>query len=578
MNKTFAKKYRILSLLGTGGMSEVYLAQNIKTGTKVALKILDSKLSKEEDYIERFKREVEISKTLSHPNIVRIMSFGTDKGRYYIIYEYIEGLTLDKYIKSKKLSIKEIEGITLQILNGLSYARSKSIIHRDIKPSNIMISKEGKVKILDFGIARATTKSTITKTGMFMGSPHYTSPEQIDGKKIDHRTDIYSLGIVLYEMVEGKVPFEADTPLGFVRAHLDKSVPSIKRDIPDYLRELIYKCLAKDPSDRFSSAEEISNAIKLKSCADKTVIKAIRSEKPREVKKPLSSRKIIGITTGSLAIVAIIYIIILAIAIYAPGEQKVDEVVDIPSDFEPVKIIDLTTTKPGIFPNDSTEIFIKYEEYYSEIETIWSCSAGSITSSNKNSATWHAPGKTGVYTISVTSNLFGTSDSSSRVIYVINEEKDEVIISSNDNNDSTSTQNTTSTDYTQMNAEDAFLDKVYYLLDEYNAAFNHMDTYHKEGWIFNEPAEIALEETFLIKLGELSNKLVGFSYPQSYSTNRSNLINIANEILSMRNQQVQRMKNNDYDNTVYYYNKSFDSYAKLHDYYNSMVNEYNRKY
>ena len=256
------KSYKLISLLGTGGMSEVYFAQDIRSDTKVAIKILDKKLSKDPEYIKRFKREVEISRTLSHPNIIKIISCGTDKGRYYIIYEYIEGMTLDKYIKSKKLSIKEIKVVTLQILKGLSYAHSKNIIHRDIKPSNIMISN-GNVKILDFGIARATTKSTITKTGMFMGSPHYTSPEQIDGKKIDHRTDIYSLGIVLYEMVTGRVPFQADTPLGFVKAHSYEQVPKIKRKIPSYLEEIIFKCLEKRPDNRYESAKIIFDLIKL---------------------------------------------------------------------------------------------------------------------------------------------------------------------------------------------------------------------------------------------------------------------------------------------------------------------------
>ena len=303
------ENYKLLSLLGTGGMSEVYLARNTKTGAKAAIKILDKKLSKDPEYIKRFKREVEISKTLFHPNIIKIMSSGTDKGRYYIVYEYIEGMTLDRYIKSKKLSIKEIEDITLQILKGLSYAHSKNIIHRDIKPSNIMISN-GSVKILDFGIARATTKSTITKTGMFMGSPHYTSPEQIDGKKIDHRTDIYSLGIVLYEMIEGKVPFQADTPLGFVRAHLDKPVPKIKRKVPDCFKDIAYKCLAKNPSERFSSAKEIEKVIR-NNIADKekTVIKTTDVVSKR--KEGLSAPMKAGIVVGSIIVISIVTFILL---------------------------------------------------------------------------------------------------------------------------------------------------------------------------------------------------------------------------------------------------------------------------
>ena len=311
MKNTFISKYKLISLLGTGGMSKVYLGQNTKTSNKVAIKILNESLSSDPQYIKRFKREVEISRTLSHPNIIKIISCGTDKGRYYIVYEYIEGLTLDKYIKSKKLSIKEIEEVALQILKGLSCAHSKNIIHRDIKPSNIMISN-GNVKILDFGIARATTKSTITKTGMFMGSPHYTSPEQINGKKIDYRTDIYSLGIVLYEMVTGKVPFTADTPLGFVRAHLDKPVPKIKRKIPSYFEEMIYKCLEKRPDDRYKSVKEISSIIK-SGIENKTIIiKAPKFKEGIEEKKGLSIKKKLVISIGIVTIFLIAVILLFS--------------------------------------------------------------------------------------------------------------------------------------------------------------------------------------------------------------------------------------------------------------------------
>ena len=339
-------QYTLLSLLGTGGMSEVYLAQDTKTGTKVALKILDKKLSKDEDYIKRFKREIEISKTLSHPNIVKIISYGTDKGRYYIVYEYIEGLTLDRYTRSKRLSISEIEDITLKILQGLSYAHSKGIIHRDIKPSNIMISKDRdvKIKILDFGIARAITRSTITKTGMFMGSPHYSSPEQIRGRKIDNRTDIYSLGIVLYEMIVGKVPFDSEEPWGITRAHIDDKVPKIVKRVPPYLKGLIYRCLAKDPSNRFSSSEEISEIIKQKSYVKETIIKPTELRKPKEAKRGLSEKKIAAIALGSIAIVVIIVVSIILGLNYASRRQIAEsEVKEVPTEEvaeEPVKEVE----------------------------------------------------------------------------------------------------------------------------------------------------------------------------------------------------------------------------------------------
>ncbi|MHB8276975.1 MAG: protein kinase domain-containing protein [Candidatus Humimicrobiaceae bacterium] len=264
--------YQILSKIASGGMSEIYLADDISSGKKVALKILDAKLSIDPEYLHRFKKEASICQQLDHKNIVKILSYGTFKESYYIAYEYIEGITLDKLIRQKNITITEIENISVQILEALSFAHSKNIIHRDIKPSNIMI-EDGTVKILDFGIAKQELASTVTKAGLFMGSPHYVSPEQIEGHDIDYRSDLYSFGIVLYEMIEGKVPFSADTPWGIIRAHLDKNIPEITKDIPIYLKEIVLKCLSKSKEDRFKSANEIISVIKNKEeTGKKTVI------------------------------------------------------------------------------------------------------------------------------------------------------------------------------------------------------------------------------------------------------------------------------------------------------------------
>jgi serine/threonine protein kinase len=336
--------YEINSLLGTGGMSKVYLAQDIKSGKKVAIKVLNESLSSDPEYIKRFKREIEISKTLNHPNIVRIISYGKDRDSYYIVYEYIEGQTLDKYIKSKKLSIKEIEDITLQILQGLSYAHSKGIIHRDIKPSNIMVSK-GKVKILDFGIARATERSTITKTGMFMGSPHYISPEQADSKKLDHRTDIYSLGVVLYEMLTGKIPFDANTPWGIVHKHIYDKPPDINkiaRNIPSNLSEVVNRCLSKKPQDRYSSAAEIISIIKHKEPGKPTVIVPVHELEPSRAKagRPSLSRKLLVIIPITVAAIAV-----LSFIIYYFGLNHVPKITNISlSPDEPTTLDDITLT------------------------------------------------------------------------------------------------------------------------------------------------------------------------------------------------------------------------------------------
>ncbi|MBM3709593.1 MAG: serine/threonine protein kinase, partial [Actinobacteria bacterium] len=259
MSKTI-NNYQIISKIASGGMSEVYLAQDINTGKKVAIKILDAKLSIDPDYLYRFKKEASICKQLDHENIVKIISYGTFKNNYYIAYEYIEGITLDKFIKQYNLTITQIEKLSVQILKALSYAHSKNIIHRDIKPSNIIIEDQT-VKILDFGIAKQQLAATVTKTGLFMGSPHYVSPEQIEGHDIDNRSDIYSFGIVLYEMIQGTVPFSADTPWGIIRAHLDKKEPEITKYAPIFLKEVVYKCLSKRRQDRFKSADDIISVI-----------------------------------------------------------------------------------------------------------------------------------------------------------------------------------------------------------------------------------------------------------------------------------------------------------------------------
>lgn len=281
------KNYTILSKIASGGMSEVYLAQDKNSLTKVALKILDSKLSIDPEYVHRFKKEASISSQLFHKNIVKILDYGTFEDSYYIAYEYIEGITLDKYIKQKSLTVPEIENIAIQILEGLSYAHSKNIVHRDIKPSNIMI-EDGTVKILDFGIAKQELASTVTKTGLFMGSPHYVSPEQIEGRGIDYRSDIYSFGVVLYEIIEGKVPFSSDTPWGIIRAHLDKKIPEITQDAPYYLKEIVRKCLLKGKEYRPKSAQEIIELIKNRGTpTDKTIIigrDIILSEESQEKK------------------------------------------------------------------------------------------------------------------------------------------------------------------------------------------------------------------------------------------------------------------------------------------------------
>lgn len=265
--------YSIISKIGAGGMSNVFIGRNLNNGSFAAIKVLKKQYTQDEENVNKFfSREVKITKSLHHKNIVSILDFGKKDDNYFIIYELIEGITLDKYIKNNKVSIENAENILLQLLSGLSYAHSLAIIHRDIKPQNIMITHKGEVKLTDFGIAKALSSATVTQTGVFMGSPGYISPEQADptilkGEKIDKRTDIYSLGILIFELLSGRIPFTSETPWGIVNKHLNEPVPDIKRFnslIPDYMVYIVNKCLEKNRNNRFSDVEEIIEIIKLK--------------------------------------------------------------------------------------------------------------------------------------------------------------------------------------------------------------------------------------------------------------------------------------------------------------------------
>ena len=268
LNRIFSN-YKIVEKIGIGGMSNVYLGRNTNSGSLAAVKIIKKQYTQQKDHIERFfTREVEITKGLNHKNIVKLLNYGQKNGTYYLIYEYVPAVSLDRYlIENKKISILSIENVSRQILSALAYAHSKGIIHRDIKPENILISESGEVKITDFGIAKALSSSTITTTGMFLGSPGYISPEQAEGKKVDNRSDLYSFGVLLFEILTGKQLFTAETPWAIVNKHINTPAPDISKivkNIPLHLSRIVTKCLEKNPMDRFSDANEILGMINQK--------------------------------------------------------------------------------------------------------------------------------------------------------------------------------------------------------------------------------------------------------------------------------------------------------------------------
>lgn len=254
------KRYEILDRIGSGGMADVYKGKDHKLNRYVAIKVLKSDFRSDETFIQKFLSEAQAAAGLMHPNVVNVYDVGQDRGVYYMVMELVEGITLKDYIQKKgKLSAKETISISIQMVTGIQAAHNQHIIHRDIKPQNIIISKDGKVKVTDFGIARATTSSNTISTSV-MGSVHYTSPEQARGGVVDEKSDIYSAGISMYEMVTGHVPFDGDSTVSVAIKHLQEEIvsPAVEvPDIPKSLENIILKCTQKSTMQRYQNCEEL---------------------------------------------------------------------------------------------------------------------------------------------------------------------------------------------------------------------------------------------------------------------------------------------------------------------------------
>ena len=259
-----AERYEIVSKIGTGGMADVYKAMDHKLNRFVAVKVLKPEFREDATFVKKFRSEAQAAAGLTHPNIVNVFDVGDDEGVYYIVMELIEGITLKEYISKKgKLSVKEATSIAIQVSMGLEAAHSHGIVHRDVKPQNIIISTDGKVKVTDFGIARAASSNTISSN--VMGSVHYSSPEQVRGGYSDEKSDIYSLGITLYEMVTGRVPFDGDTTVAIAIKHLQEEMvpPSVySPDLPYSLEQIIMKCTQKSVDRRYNKMEDVIEDLK----------------------------------------------------------------------------------------------------------------------------------------------------------------------------------------------------------------------------------------------------------------------------------------------------------------------------
>ena len=266
--------YEILAKLGEGGMGVVYRARDTKLGREIALKILAEDVAGNYEYRQRFEREVKAIAALNHPNIVTIHAVEETEGRSFYAMELVDGISLDEFMYRKSMTLNRLFEIALPLVDAVEFAHSHGITHRDLKPGNVLIDKEGRVKVLDFGLAKLKTLSgddeektiqfddSITGEGRVIGTAAYMSPEQAEGKPIDHRTDIFSLGIVLYQMTTGRRPFQGDTPVSTFSSILrdtPTSITELNHSLPRHLGRIVKRCLAKDPNRRYQTARDLHN-------------------------------------------------------------------------------------------------------------------------------------------------------------------------------------------------------------------------------------------------------------------------------------------------------------------------------
>ena len=254
-------RYRLAEKLGSGGMSTVYLAQDEVLDRPVAIKLLHREISQEADQLERFRREARTAARLSHPNLVGVIDAGEDEGRPYIVFEYVDGETLKRTIQREGgLSVDEALAYAIEIGRGLIAAHGRKLIHRDVKPQNVLIDRDGRARVTDFGIARSLEAEGLTATGRVLGTTDYVAPEQAMGEDVDERSDVYSLGVVLYEMLTGDVPYHAETQVGVAMKHVNEPMPDVLARRPDAsaaVAAVIDRATAKDPRDRYGSVGEM---------------------------------------------------------------------------------------------------------------------------------------------------------------------------------------------------------------------------------------------------------------------------------------------------------------------------------
>ena len=257
----FDGRYRVLGRLGVGGMATVYLAEDSSLGRKVALKVMAERYAEDGEFVERFRREAQAAARLNHPNIIAVYDRGEADGRPYIAMEYLQGRTLKQVIqKEGPLPPERAIAVAMQVLSGLRYAHEHGVVHRDVKPHNVLVGDDGRIKVTDFGIAHAGDPQ-MTEVGSIVGTAQYLSPEQARGRSVGPQTDVYSLGVVLYEMLAGRVPFEGDSSVAIAMQHVSDEPPPLRSlvpDVPESLALVVAHSMLKEPDQRYGSADEFS--------------------------------------------------------------------------------------------------------------------------------------------------------------------------------------------------------------------------------------------------------------------------------------------------------------------------------
>ncbi|MFC2166090.1 protein kinase [Acidobacteriota bacterium] len=327
---TFADRYKIIEEIGRGGMGKVYKAHDVEIKEKIALKLLKPEISSDSKAVERFRDEIRLARKIVHQNVGRMYDLGKAEGSYFITMEYVDGQDLKGLIRqSGQLAIGTTISIAKQICDGLVEAHRLGVIHRDLKPSNIMIDKDGQARIMDFGIARSLKGKGITGAGVIIGTPEYMSPEQVEGKDVDQRSDIYSLGTILFEMVTGRVPFEGDTPFTVGVKHKSE-IPvdprEINAQVPEDLSRIILKCLEKDREARYQSAGEVSSELVRIAEGLPTTEKFVPPKKPmtsREITVTFGAKKLLYPVLAVLVLAVIAVVFILFLPKKAPLERSV---------------------------------------------------------------------------------------------------------------------------------------------------------------------------------------------------------------------------------------------------------------